>query len=82
MVPLEIKTSGSVKMFPNKYSELESSLYYYKVYSKMLSLYTSKVLVNIFGGNILTLFRMGLFAATHGWGAQNGPLPKICHLQL
>ena len=79
MVPLEIKTSGSVKMFPNKYSELESSLYYYKVYSKKLSLYTSKV--NIFGGNILTLFRMGLFAATHGWGAQNGLLSKICHLQ-
>ena len=81
MVPLEIKTSGSVKMFPNKYSELESSLYYYKVYSKMLFLYTSKVLVNIFGGNILTLFRMGLFAATHGWGAQNGPLSKFCLLQ-
>ena len=26
----------------------------------------------------LTLFRMGLFVATHGWGAQP-PLHKICH---
>ena len=29
----------------------------------------------------LTLFRMGLFGAAHGWkgGAQKGLLPKICH---
>ena len=34
--------------------------------------------------NPLTLFRMGLFGATHGWGGDGGwgkktPLPKICH---
>ena len=27
----------------------------------------------------LTLFRMGLFGAAHGWWVQTGPLPKICH---
>ena len=30
----------------------------------------------------LTLFRMGIFGATHGWGGGGGrkiPLPKICH---
>ena len=28
----------------------------------------------------LTLFRMGLFGTTHGWGrGQKEPLPKICH---
>ena len=28
----------------------------------------------------LTLFRMGIFGAAHGWGGQKGrPLPKICH---
>ena len=75
MVPLEIKTSGSVKIFPNKYSELESSLYYYKVYSKKLSIYTSKVLVNIVGGNILTLFRMGLFFGYSRMGGPKWPPP-------
>ena len=34
----------------------------------------------------LTLFRMGLFGAAHGWGgvgwggAKSSPLPKICHI--
>ena len=29
---------------------------------------------------LLTLFRMGIFGAAHGWGGrQKGPLPKICH---
>ena len=28
---------------------------------------------------VLTLFRMGLFGAAHGWGKQKGPLPKIRH---
>ena len=29
---------------------------------------------------ILTLFRMGIFGAVHGWGrAKKAPLPKICH---
>ena len=28
--------------------------------------------------NILTLFRMGIFGAAHGWGG-GVPLPKICH---
>ena len=28
---------------------------------------------------LLTLFRMGLFGAAHGWGSQKGPLPKFCH---
>ena len=27
----------------------------------------------------LTLFRMGLFGATQGWGEQKGPLSKLCH---
>ena len=27
----------------------------------------------------LTLFKMGLFGAAHGWGAKKAPLPKICH---
>ena len=27
-------------------------------------------------GALLTLFRLGLFGAVHGWGAS---LPKICH---
>ena len=28
----------------------------------------------------LTLFRMGTFWASHGWGGQKGSLlPKICH---
>ena len=27
----------------------------------------------------LTLFRMGLFGAAHGWGDQKGPLLKVCH---
>ena len=31
----------------------------------------------------LTLFRMGLFGAAHGWGEggefKKAPLPKICH---
>ena len=29
----------------------------------------------------LTLFRMGIFGAAHGWerGAKKAPLPKICH---
>ena len=30
----------------------------------------------------LTLFRMGIFGAAHGWGQGGGkkaPLPKICH---
>ena len=27
----------------------------------------------------LTLLRIGIFGATHGWGAKNPPLPKICH---
>ena len=31
----------------------------------------------------LTLFRIGLFGAAHGWGVrQKGPLPKICHTYL
>ena len=31
----------------------------------------------------LTLFRMGLFGATHGWErAQKGPLPKNCHTHV
>ena len=30
--------------------------------------------------HLLTLFRMGIFGAAHGWGGQKGhPLPKICH---
>ena len=28
---------------------------------------------------LLTLFRLGLFGAAHGWGLKKGPLPKICH---
>ena len=30
---------------------------------------------------ILTLIRMGIFGAAHGWGggAKKSPLPKICH---
>ena len=29
---------------------------------------------------LLSLFRMGLFEAAHGWGGtKNAPLPKICH---
>ena len=28
---------------------------------------------------LLTLFRMGIFGAAHGWGAKKDPLPKICH---
>ena len=35
------------------------------------------------GSNLLTLFRMGIFGAAHGWGEGGGvkwtPLPKICH---
>ena len=27
----------------------------------------------------LTLFRMGIFGAAHGWGCAKSPLPKICH---
>ena len=27
----------------------------------------------------LTLFRMGIFRAAHGWGAKRPPLPKISH---
>ena len=27
----------------------------------------------------LTLFRMAVFGAAHGWGCQKDPLPKICH---
>ena len=31
----------------------------------------------------LTLFRIGLFGASHRWGVrQKGPLPKICHTYL
>ena len=29
--------------------------------------------------SMLTLFRMGIFGAAHGWGAIKAPLPKICH---
>ena len=28
---------------------------------------------------VLTLFRMGLFGAAHGWGAKRSPLRKTCH---
>ena len=28
---------------------------------------------------ILTLFRMGLFGAAHGWRGAKSPLLKICH---
>ena len=28
---------------------------------------------------LLTLFRMGLFGAAHGWGDKKSPFPKICH---
>ena len=28
---------------------------------------------------LLTLFRMDLFGALHGWGGKKAPLPKICH---
>ena len=28
---------------------------------------------------LLTLFRMGFFGATHGWGGERPPLFKICH---
>ena len=28
---------------------------------------------------ILTLFRMRLFGAAHGWRHKKAPLPKICH---
>ena len=27
----------------------------------------------------ITLFRMGLFRAAHGWVGKKAPLPKICH---
>ena len=31
---------------------------------------------------MLTLFRMGILGANHGWGAKKVPLPKICHTYL
>ena len=29
---------------------------------------------------VLTLFRMGLLGAAHGWWGKKPPLPKICHI--
>ena len=33
-------------------------------------------------GHILTLFRVGLFGAAHGWGYQKGIPPKMRHTCL
>ena len=36
-------------------------------------------LLIIISGICLTLFRMGIFEAAHGWVGQERPLSKICH---
>ena len=50
----------------------------------MCAKYIAKLtrIVEVIGRKIspfLTLFRMGLFGAVHGWGCKKTTFPKICH---
>ena len=58
------------------------SLMYTNMFQKFLQVQPVSQLIvssSYLFSQILTLSRMGVFEAAHGWGSQKGPLPKICH---
>ena len=79
---------SAYEAFFNKFNSLHD-----KIFEKFVVTVKSKLLINpwIAKGilksgkgkqrlcdEFLTLFRMGIFGAAHGWGSKKAPLPKIC----
>ena len=61
----------------NKYSDVALGLFCLSV--TLFQMLNTQIIISLI---LLTLFRMGLFGAPHGWGEERqkrSPLSKICH---